>query len=83
MRRAHALECEPWAHAKTIHHSVTRYRIALHCFYARMADESLEGLGGDWRWVDQHEPIALCAPAQRLRHWLNTDSADNSSNTHA
>lgn len=45
------LKCRSAKYLLTIRHGVTRYRIALHCFAARLSPASLPPQYG-WKWVD-------------------------------
>lgn len=65
------LKCRSAKYLLTIRHGVTRYRIALHCFAARLSPASLPPQYG-WKWVDlRPEPeIPLTSTAAKLRKWL-------------
>jgi A/G-specific adenine glycosylase len=76
MRQTHALTCKLTGHAKTVSHSVTRFRVTLFCFEATMNATAMNAtadneLRGDWRWVGESDALPLCAPAQRLRKWVH------------
>lgn len=65
------LECHSLTYLKTIRHGVTRYRIALHCYAARLESTKLPPQE-KWKWVDlQLEPnIPLTSTAEKLRNWV-------------
>ncbi len=61
---------------KTVKHGVTRYRISLHCFRAKLRSPSRLPTAHTWQWVDlTDEPqVPLTSTAQKLRSWLVSHS---------
>ncbi len=65
------LHCRSSRFLKTIRHSVTRYRIGLHCFSARLEAGRLPDQQ-IWKWIDLSltPDIPLTSTAEKLRKWL-------------
>lgn len=74
MQQALGLELsqETSEYLKTVRHGVTRYRIALHCFRAKLKSPAHLPRKQIWRWVDLTiEPqLPLTSTAQKLRRWM-------------
>ncbi|MCA9133396.1 MAG: A/G-specific adenine glycosylase [Planctomycetales bacterium] len=84
LQRELGLACHAGEHLRTMKHGVTRYRIALFCFKARLvrgeAERLLNGPSMEWKWVaasSQHE-LPLTSTAQKLWKWLATTNATTS-----
>lgn len=61
----------------SLKHSVTRYRIQLHCFKASLRGEWSTPQGEQIQWCtpDQLDQLALCSSGTRLWHWLLRQSS--------
>lgn len=74
MLETYGLHCRSKGYIRPVKHSVTRYKITLHCYRAKLMPRAIEKLSGEWRWVGVGDSIPLCATAQRLRKWLDKQS---------
>ncbi len=68
MARELDLDCQPTAYLRTIKHGVTRYRISLYCFEAKLESNYQLPKSPDWRWFKlTHKPeIPLTSTAEKL-----------------
>lgn len=54
------LDCQVHRWVRTLRHTVTRYRIQLHCFEAGIAEDfDATSLAGQWKWVTPKQLAAL------------------------
>ena len=77
------IDCECLDYLRTIKHAVTRYRIALYCYRARLASAvpSIDA-GETWRWVGPRElaELPLTATAKKLATTLRAELTDHGAN---
>ncbi len=66
MAATYNLDCQPSRFLQAIKHSVTRFRIRLECFEARVQPGFELDMPGRWAWVSAPVDLPLNASAQRI-----------------